>query len=123
MIVIVLLLAAAYIFVSHQPESEKPQKELTSAQVLSLLKQNYDLETLSGSKVIVGKYMGTAVVVDFPCSDVCPANTFKIVRYDVEWNQCADIGGKIEELKFPMGIAVGLKKFCVPKVIYGQQKT
>lgn len=123
MIVIVLLLAAAYVFVSPKPDFEEPQKELNSAQVLSLLEKEYDFETVSGTKVLAGQFNGAAVIVDFPCSDICPGNTYKIVRFDVEWYQCSDIGGKVEELMSPMGIAIGLKKYCVPEVIYGKQKT
>ncbi len=71
----------------------------------------------------LGRHHGVAVVADFPCGDVCPDYTTRIIHYDVAPGPaCAKAGG-VEEIKMiPRGIAVMRQPFCVPKVLAGKER-
>jgi hypothetical protein len=66
----------------------------------------------------IGLHHGVMVVVDFPCSDVCPAYTRRIIHYAVEPGPACDkIGGVVQMMAVPVSIAVTRKPFCVPKIL------
>jgi hypothetical protein len=61
------------------------------------------------------------VVVDYPCSDLCPQYTKRIVRYDVPPGpECARIGGVDQDRVVPRGIGVATVTYCVPAVLAGK---
>jgi len=123
MIVILFLLVTGYVSISTETTMERGQKELTDADLFALLTKEFDLNIVSGAKVIIGTYKGTELIADFPCSDVCPLNTVKIIRFNVKANECSSTEGKEEELLTPMSISMGTKLFCVPEIIHGKQST
>jgi hypothetical protein len=58
------------------------------------------------------------VVVDFVCSDLCPTNTVRIIRFDVEpGERCAAVGGQEMSMTVPVAITVMQKRFCFPAVL------
>ena len=76
-----------------------------------------------GAKMLKREYLGAnhgeLVVVDFPCSDVCPQYTKRIIHYDVSANRgdCFAAGGVIREEDVPTGIANESVKFCEPRIL------
>jgi len=72
---------------------------------------------MMGKDFIFGYHNGVPVRVSFPCSDVCPRNTIRIIRYDVSLGECESIGGEIKSISVPFGIGAIAKAFCFPKVI------
>jgi hypothetical protein len=60
------------------------------------------------------------VVVDYPCADVCPDYTVRIIHYDVApGHDCDQIGGKTVVRAVPFAIAARVEPFCVPAVLAG----
>ena len=57
------------------------------------------------------------MVADFPCSDLCPAYTRRIIHYDVAPADCAGTGGIVVAETYPLGIAVTKRDFCEPAVL------
>jgi hypothetical protein len=68
---------------------------------------------------VLGVHRGTLVVVDYPCGDVCPAYTKRIIHYDVPPEACGRVGGTIVNELIPRGPAVMPLPYCEPKVIVG----
>jgi hypothetical protein len=66
----------------------------------------------------LGVHHGVRVVVAYPCSDVCPRYTKRIVHYDLPPGpECAKIGGVDQDRVIPRGIGVKAVTYCVPAVL------
>ncbi|AND69837.1 hypothetical protein ATSB10_23830 [Dyella thiooxydans] len=91
---------------------------LDDAALLAYAKQPWDKATLMHTTVPLGRYHGVPVVAEFPCGDVCPQYTQRIIHFDLpEGADCASIGGVEREVLVPMAITMRTKRFCFPKVL------
>lgn len=80
-------------------------------------------------------YKGVRLEIAFPCSDLCPQYTRRIIFYGL-WSdnllidslsiserqiesekKCRNLGGVIKSIAVPMGIAMAHRPFCVPKIL------
>ena len=76
----------------------------------------WDKATLMNSTVELGRYHDVPVVAEFPCSDVCPQYTVRIIHYRLPPDaSCASVGGVEERVLVPVAIAVVPKMFCIPQ--------
>ena len=76
----------------------------------------WDKAALMHTTVDLGTYKGTPVVAEFPCSDVCPQYTKRIIHYRLPADtSCASVGGVEKEVLVPVAIAVMSKTFCIPE--------
>ena len=76
----------------------------------------WDKATLAHSTVELGSFRGVPVVAEFPCADVCPQYTVRIIHYRLPPGaSCASIGGVDKEVLVPVAITVMAKTFCVPE--------
>jgi len=107
---IVVLLMFATSFCSNS-------NELSDRKILSFAKSSYDQSEKMHTEEILGYQNGTKVIVEYPCSDLCPAYTKRIIHYDVDVENCAEADGSVKEISVPIGIAFGLKEFCIPKAL------
>lgn len=91
---------------------------LDDAALLAYARQPWDKATLMHTTVPLGRYHGVPVVAEFPCGDVCPQYTQRIIHFDLpEGADCARIGGVEQDVLVPMAIAMRTKRFCFPKVL------
>ncbi|MCX7515061.1 hypothetical protein [Frateuria sp. STR12] len=75
----------------------------------------FDKHAMMGQTVELGRNHGLPVVAEFPCSDVCPQYTVRIIHYRLpEGADCAAAGGVEKTVGVPVAIAVMPKTFCVP---------
>lgn len=51
---------------------------------MRIASSSFDERAMEGKHVRLGRHMGNAVVADFPCADLCPQYTVRIIHYDVE---------------------------------------
>jgi hypothetical protein len=80
--------------------------------------QGFDKRAMMFKHVEIGRHRGTMVVADFPCGDICPDYTIRIIHYDVTPGPaCAAAGGVGQVKSIPRGIAVMPQTFCVPAVL------
>ena len=91
--------------------------ELSDREILSFAKSSYEQREKMHTKEILGYHNGTEVIVEYPCSDLCPAYTKRIIHYDVNVENCTEAVGVVKEISVPMGTAFGPKEFCIPKVL------
>jgi hypothetical protein len=97
-------------------------RSLSDADILAYSTRPFDKAAMMGMRDVVGIHNGVAVVADYPCSDVCPAYTTRIIHYDAEPGPaCSKAGGVVEMRTVPIAIAVQMKPFCVPKVLAKKQ--
>ncbi|WP_049623893.1 hypothetical protein [Frateuria defendens] len=78
----------------------------------------WDKAALMGSTVRLGTHHGVPVVAEYPCADVCPQYTVRIIHYELPPGLgCADAGGVERSVGVPVAIAVLPKTFCFPRVL------
>ncbi len=91
--------------------------KLNDREILSFAKSSYEQSKKMHTQEILGYQNGTKVIVEYPCSDLCPEYTKRIIHYAVDVENCAEADGIVKEISIPMGIAFGPKEFCIPKVL------
>jgi hypothetical protein len=92
-------------------------KTISDEELLKYAQSSYDKSKMMGQDIMIGSHNGIPVKVTFPCSDVCPDYTIRVIRYDVELDKCEGIGGIKKAIYIPSGIAVVPRGFCFPKII------
>ncbi|HLY78495.1 MAG TPA: hypothetical protein VKQ70_03920 [Caulobacteraceae bacterium] len=91
-------------------------RQLSDAELIAYDAQPFDHAAMMGKRVVVGLFHGARVVAEFPCSDVCPDYTTRIVHLDVAPGAaCAAAGGVTEARRVPCSIAMVERDFCVPR--------
>lgn len=109
--------ASGLIFGVSAVGAEGPER-ISDAQLVHLASSPFDKAAKMGKRDRLGLNHGAIVVADYPCSDLCPAYTMRVIHYDVEPGPaCTQVGGVKENIWIPMGIAVGKKPFCIPAAI------
>ncbi len=98
--------------------SVRPRR-IGDSDLLRFARSRFDPFARTDRVRVLGIHRGTLVVVDYPCGDVCPAYTKRIVHYDVPPEACARVGGTIVNELIPRGPAVMPKPYCEPTVIVG----
>lgn len=95
-------------------------KALTDDDLLTYAKSSFDKAEMMGKDIIIGKHKDIAVRANFPCSDVCPDSTIRIIHYDIDpklANMCNMVGGEVKSILVPIAITVRPQEFCFPKPI------
>jgi hypothetical protein len=67
--------------------------------------------------VVLGLNHNTRVVAEFPCSDLCPQYTRRVIHYDVDLSRCSAVGGVEKTLRVPRGLGFSPEPYCVPRVL------
>ena len=107
--------ALALLAMALAPSGPQP---LSDRAILEHATRPYDRRAMMNQHVVLGVHHGARVVVDFPCSDICPSYTTRIVHYDVEPGAACDrVRGVVREVMVPSGIAANRRSFCVPSVL------
>ena len=95
-----------------------PRGEISDEQLLRWATTRYDKRAFMNTHITLGTHRGQALVVDFPCSDVCPDYTARVVHYILPPGKtCAEVGGVVKAFKVPAGPASHLEEFCFPSAI------
>lgn len=91
---------------------------ITDQAILAYAARPYDKREMMNRHVVLGTSHGARVVVDFPCSDLCPIYTTRIIHYDVDPGPaCVRVRGVVRDAMVPAGIAANRRAFCVPAVL------
>lgn len=110
----VLLLVAAI----AAPATAFPGRTLSDRDLKRLDSRPFDKRAMMGHSVVLGRHHGVRVVADYPCSDICPDYTVRIIHYDAAPGAACDrIGGATVFRSVPVAIATVQERFCVPRVL------
>ncbi|MGA0587055.1 hypothetical protein ACO2Q2_08000 [Dyella sp. KRB-257] len=91
---------------------------LDDAALLAYAKQPWDKAALMHTTVELGRHHGQRVVAEYPCGDVCPQYTARVIHYELaDGVSCDSVGGVEQEVLMPVAITVRPKTFCFPKVL------
>ncbi len=109
-----LALAGLALFAS-QDAFAAPQN-LSDADLVAYAARPYDHAAMMFKHITLGLYNGAPVVAEFPCSDVCPEYTTRVIHLDIAPGEaCAAAGGVTESRRVPFSIATVERDFCIPK--------
>jgi hypothetical protein len=92
-------------------------RHVSDAQLIRYAASGFDKRKMMFKRETIGLHRGILVVADFPCSDVCPGYTRRIIHYDVAPAACPRVGGVVVAETYPLGIAVTKRDFCEPPVL------
>jgi hypothetical protein len=112
-----LLISALAWVASAQAAPPHKLRRVSDAQLVRYAATGFDKRKMMFTREAIGLHRGTLVVADFPCSDVCPVYTRRIIHYDVAPAQCARVGGVVVAELYPLSIAVTKRDFCEPAVL------
>jgi hypothetical protein len=91
---------------------------LDDAALVAYAARPFDRQAMMGRTVELGRNHGVPVVAWFPCSDVCPQYTVRIIHYRLPAEaDCAAAGGVEKKVAVPVAITVLQKTFCVPQAL------
>jgi hypothetical protein len=90
--------------------------QMDAAALQAWARQPWDKAALMNTTVELGRYRNVPVVAEFPCSDVCPQYTVRIIHYRLPPDaSCASVDGVEKEVLVPIAITVRPKTFCIPQ--------
>jgi hypothetical protein len=112
-----LLIAALASATGGRAGPAAKHRHVSDAQLIRYVATGFDKRKMMFKRETIGLHRGTLVVADFPCSDVCPAYTRRIIHYDVAPADCPRVGGVVVAETYPLGIAVTKRDFCEPGVL------
>jgi hypothetical protein len=123
LVVAALVVAALVVAALASPAlAGAPVRQLTDADLLAYAAKPFDKGAMMFKRVALGLHHGAPVVADFPCGDVCPNYTVRIIHYDAPPGPaCAKLAGVVETRAVPVSIAMSSQSFCVPAVLRGKQ--
>lgn len=91
---------------------------LSDAELRAYMARPYDKAALMNTTVPLGRYRGAQLVAEFPCADVCPSHTVRIVHFVLPPGvRCADVGGVMGEVLVPVVISMRSETFCMPPIV------
>ena len=91
--------------------------QVTDQDILDYAAADYDKEEMMFQTVELGSHNGMLLIAEFPCSDLCPDYTTRVIRYDVENENCEALGGVLHTMFVPYGIAMVETEYCFPAVL------
>jgi hypothetical protein len=110
-----MLIALTFIYVAAHAGAVH---RLTDADLLTADARPYDKASKMGTHEVLGVYHGLQVVVDYPCSDLCPLYTSRVIHYSLRSGvDCEKAGGKIEYRRGRRRVPAPSETFCVPGIL------
>lgn len=112
------VLATSLLLLLFAPVRDGAGPLLTDADIAAFAARPWDKAAMMDRHMLLGFHNGGRVVVDFPCGDVCPRYTTRIVHYAVAPGPgCGGLGGVLRYAYVPSGAAANRRAFCVPAVL------
>jgi hypothetical protein len=119
--VLVLLLQVAGTTVPgthHQLPHRGLNGAVADADLLAYSRSPFDKAEMMHKTVVLGTHLGNKLIAEFPCSDVCPDYTARVIRYDLAAGEvCVAKGGALREVYVPYGIAMVKREYCIPPIL------
>lgn len=118
LIICIVLVLGVYLFLrSDFVAAPTSSTDLSDADLVTYANSDFDKAKMMHQDIVIGTYGGVTVKASFPCSDLCPESTSRIIYLDVPSEECEASGGALKSVFVPVAIAVMPKEFCFPKPI------
>ena len=92
-------------------------QNVTDQEILEYAQAAYNKEEMMNQNIIIGMHNDLEVHAWFPCSDLCPEYTTRIIYYDTPKEECLNKGGIIKTYLVPVAISVQEQEFCIPQIL------
>src|SRR4051794_34752609 len=93
-------------------------RPISDARIAAIDASPFDRRAMMFRHELLGLNRGMRVVADYPCSDICPEATVRIIHFDRPPGRgCEAAGGVTASRMVPRSIAVVRMDFCVPAVL------
>lgn len=102
---------------SANTPGEDTRRPLSNQDLLRYAATRFDPGRKMFTRDIVGVHQSRLVVAIFPCSDVCPTYTKRIIHYDVPLEDCDAAGGVLVPEHVPRGTGTRRTAFCTPAIL------
>ena len=114
-IVVAVAVAVAASFAMASAGATSPT-EMDAAALKAYAAKPWDKAASMNTTAEIGSYHGVPVMAEFPCSDVCPQYTVRIIHYRLPADaSCASVGGVETQVLVPIAITVRSETFCIPE--------
>jgi len=111
---IISVLAAVALASGSVARAAEPA-QMDAASLQAYANKPWDKAALMNTTVELGRYRNVPVVAEFPCSDVCPQYTVRIIHYRLPAGvSCVSLGGVEKSVLVPIAITVRSKTLCIP---------
>jgi hypothetical protein len=91
---------------------------VTDQDLIKYAQNDFDRGEMMYKHVQIGVHNGAQVVADFPCADVCPDKTTRIIHYELDDGQaCSSVHGVERTIAVPTGLGNTKEQFCVPRAL------
>jgi hypothetical protein len=91
---------------------------ISDARIAAIAASPFNQQAMMFHHELLGLNRGMRVVADYPCSDVCPQATVRIIHYDRPPGPgCEAAGGVTASRMVPISITVQRVDYCVPTVL------
>ena len=95
-----------------------PARRLDDAALRAYAGRPWSKAALMNRTVELGRLRGVPVVAEFPCADVCPQYTVRIIHYRLPADtSCSAVGGVERTVLVPVAITVLSKTMCIPAAL------
>lgn len=111
------VLAAAAALSGTPAAAPRHLRRLSDKELVAIAASKFDKGEKMFKREVLGRHRGSIVIAEYPCGDICPQYTRRIIHYDVPVEACARVGGIVVEELVPVSIAVGRRKFCEPAAV------
>ena len=95
-----------------------PPRGLDDAALRAYAARPWSKAAMMNRTVELGLLRGVPVVAEFPCADVCPQYTVRIIRYRLPADtSCSAVGGVERTVLVPVAITVLSRTMCIPAAL------
>lgn len=111
-------IAAAFCLCVAAVAHAAPPRSLDDAALRAYAGRPWSKAALMNRTVELGMLHGVPVVAEFPCADVCPQYTVRIIHYRLPADtSCNAVGGIERTVLVPVAITVLSKTMCIPAAL------
>ena len=96
----------------------QPELAADDQRILDYASRSYDKREMMNTKVLLGVHNGAPVIAEFPCSDICPDYTVRIIHYALaEGQPCSQVAGVEKSILVPAGVGRTERSYCFPAIL------
>ena len=93
-------------------------RQLSDSELLTFATTAYDKSEKMNTREALGQHNKMIVVAEYPCGDICPYYTKRIIHYDISIENCSEIIGVQKDISIFKGRSGRIKSYCIPNILH-----